>query len=628
MLDTTAPITASEELFDGMISAVESPFSTDATSLSASWPLACIDLESDIGHYEVSVGSATGGMESTMAAFSVLNETSHKIQGLNLVQGALYYVYLWCYNRAGLVSVIQSRGVTVDITPPQLAANVVWDGQNSNQQSNWQHYAWSLEATYLWGGAGLVDPESSIYDIQMAAFSLDTQLFLTTNGAIWHSQPIPEWDATSGTGGIFFQDGPLEHGHRYSIFIKAINWAGLETIVSTPGIVYDSTPAEIIQVVCTPFNTSYYSARGNLYFASISHSQSFTLSWTGLTDPESGISAIYGLVGSLYGEDNVLPLTLISPPTSTGTSSTNSSGNSTDNSVTSIPASGSVILPSVFVNDGFTYYVTLRADDGAGWRTTVTCAPFIVDTQPPRAGNVFDGWSESNADLEAQISTATLYAQWDAFYDLSGVLGYRIAAGTNPLSTNIHDWIDVGLSLRAGFEGLHLVYGQRYFVTVEARDVVGNKIQVSTNGVVVDNLPPIILYAADTIQPTPPSLAMLQSNPIPGQSRNSTCPQAFAASLLPSSPFNDINHHVWQHDTNVLYSSFLAFDAVNPRIGQYELCLGTQPYYCDMVGWRITNSLTQISTFGVSLSHLSTYYSTVRATGPKDYVLHHSPHAE
>jgi hypothetical protein len=97
--------------------------------------------------------------------------------------------------------------------------------------------------------------------------------------------------------------------------------------------------------------------------------------------------------------------------------------------------------------DGGTYFVSVMAVDRAGNAVVVSSDGMVVDAMPPRVGAVRDG--DSSRDASSQ-PLGPLAASWADFIDAgSGVARYEWAVGSAPCPTDVPDYSDVGLALRA-----------------------------------------------------------------------------------------------------------------------------------------------------------------------------------
>ncbi len=174
-------------------------FSTNMDSLHASWTSS--DPESGVDHYSCWVG--TSESESSAIGWAVTTQTSLTFRGLDLANGATYYVGVRAVNRAGLASEPgYSDGIKIDTTPPSVAV-VVDDGEFTSIPDCLHA---SIHAT---------DAESGI-----AGY---TYCIGTSPGA----NDLVGWTYTSSQQGITACGLQLQTGVRYYFTAKATNGAGL-----------------------------------------------------------------------------------------------------------------------------------------------------------------------------------------------------------------------------------------------------------------------------------------------------------------------------------------------------------------------------------------------------------------
>jgi len=113
----------------------------------------------------------------------------------------------------------------------------------------------------------------------------------------------------------------------------------------------------------------------------------------------------------------------------------------------------------------------------------------IVDTTPPVAGSVNDGWSAP--DVDTQGSVTTLSANWSGFSDPeSAVTGYEWAIGTTSGGEQILPFTPVGLQTTASTSALDLVLslptGSTFYVTIRATNGAGLTVTATSDGVTVN----------------------------------------------------------------------------------------------------------------------------------------------
>ncbi len=269
--------------------------------------------------------------------------------------------------------------------------------------------------------------------------------------------------------------------------------------------------------------------------------------WTGFSDPESGITGYEWAIGTTPGGTNVQGWTSVGM----ATSATNS---------------------SLSLASGTTYYVTVRATNGAGLQTTATSDGVAVDATAPVAGAVNDG---AGADIAFQGSTTTISANWSGFSDPEeGISGYEWAIGTTSGGTNVQGWTGVGLSTSATNSSLTLTSGVTYYATVRATNGSGLTSTASSNGVTVDTT-------------APPAAAI--NDGTGGDSDSQT-------------------------SLTTISGNWAAFVDPESGIALYEWAIGTSPGATDVQGWTGAGTATSATNSGLALTVGSTYYVSVRAT--------------
>jgi hypothetical protein len=93
--------------------------------------------------------------------------------------------------------------------------------------------------------------------------------------------------------------------------------------------------------------------------------------------------------------------------------------------VTDVGLNSSLTLPTMPLEHGTRYYVTVRAWNEAGLQTSAVSDGFMIDVTRPVPGVVFNTGRHSNA--HAQSSTSSISASWHGFEDRhSGVRSYHV----------------------------------------------------------------------------------------------------------------------------------------------------------------------------------------------------------
>lgn len=92
-------------------------------------------------------------------------------------------------------------------------------------------------------------------------------------------------------------------------------------------------------------------------------------------------------------------------------------------------------------------------------------------TAPDSIVAVNDG---SGVDEDVSYSSSTLHANWSASNDVqSGISHYLVAIGTSSGASDVMSWSSQGLTLSASFNGLTLVQGSTYFISVKPVNAAG-----------------------------------------------------------------------------------------------------------------------------------------------------------
>jgi autotransporter-associated beta strand protein len=196
--------------------------------------------------------------------------------------------------------------------------------------------------------------------------------------------------------------------------------------------------------------------------------------WSGFTDGAgSGIASFEWAIGTTPGGTDVMAFT------SEGISGTGATRS------------------GLSLTSGTTYSVSVRAIDNAGnVSTPVSSDGVMADAVAPVAGTVKDG-PVAGSDITYQQSATSFSASWSGFADVngSGIDRYEWAIGTTPGGHNVMAFTSVGTATTASTSGLSLNDNVRYFVTVKAIDRAGNATTVTSDGVTVYSLPPVVTAA-------------------------------------------------------------------------------------------------------------------------------------
>jgi hypothetical protein len=281
-----------------------------------------------------------------------------------------------------------------------------------------------------------------------------------------------------------------------------------------------------------------------------SSATTLAISWSG-SDSVSGISKYEYALGTTSGGTEVK--TWISATTDT-----------------------SVSLSGLSLSDATKYYASVKATDKAGNVSAVITGDGItIDITAPTVGTVSDG---TDGDISFTASSTTLYAQWTGFKDpTSGITDYEYAIGTNSGGKDTKDWTSNSMDTTVTVTSLTLTNGQTYYVSVKAKDLVGNVSNViTTNGVTADLVGPIKGTVLDGLTAD-------------GEWINA----------------------------DTIRASWTGFTDPLSGIKKYQYCIGKFSGASDVVDWT-DNSLDTTITLKLTLEEAVTYYVSVRGVDKVD----------
>ncbi|XP_046562884.1 uncharacterized protein LOC124271767 [Haliotis rubra] len=147
--------------------------------------------------------------------------------------------------------------------------------------------------------------------------------------------------------------------------------------------------------------------------------------------------------------------------------------------------------------DGHSYYITVKAINGAGLYTLSSSRPLVVDTTPPSTGHVYDrvqsAASHDDKDKDYITSVSGMAAYWEGFDDPhSSVAIYKVKVGTCAGCDDKMKEAKTGLHQYISLQHILLSPGVKYFTTVTACNTAGLCSSSSTSdGVILDSSPPV-----------------------------------------------------------------------------------------------------------------------------------------
>lgn len=366
---------------------------------------------------------------------------SYTVEDLTLTQGETYFVNVKAVNQAGLTSIGASNGITVDLTPPSRPQ--VTD-QGTIVSSN-TALSFSIRAT------------EDVSAIPAYLYSLGT--------AAGRSNAVPT--ATTTQQALSLSDLHLTDGVRYYLSVKALNTLmNASQVGFSDGILVDGSaptaPVVTDDGVYTTSNTT------------------LSVRWTLGTDAHSGITGHEIALGTTAGGEQI-------------------------RAYQSVGSATAATFNALSLVQGQTYYVSVRATNGAGLRSVGTSDGITVDITDPTTPTVTD-------EGVYTMSTRNLSFSWTSSDTGSGVSHYVVALGNGIGKSNIVSWQIVSAN-QIELENLSLTENTTYYLHVAASDRAGNlsKIGVS-DGIRVDTTPPD-LPTWVKVTPEHESLDLLWRNP-------------------------------------------------------------------------------------------------------------------
>ncbi|XP_077997650.1 uncharacterized protein LOC144450798 isoform X2 [Glandiceps talaboti] len=148
------------------------------------------------------------------------------------------------------------------------------------------------------------------------------------------------------------------------------------------------------------------------------------------------------------------------------------------------------------LQDGITYFITVKATDNVGFTTEAVSAGVTIDTTPPMKSDI-----KIDVGGNFHLSTKSISAEWQGlFTDLeSGISHYEWAVGSKPGFADVMSFTATNSeeAVSDPSTDLGLIEGHFYFVTVKAYNGAGLSTLASSWATIVDSSPPIPGYVYD-----------------------------------------------------------------------------------------------------------------------------------
>lgn len=551
-IDLTSPEQGS--VFDGL--GVDINWTNQTTSFSANWN-GFSDSQSGVKEYKVSISSSPG-QEDIVEWTIVRNDSSKTFNNLNLNDGINYFVNVIAVDSVENESAsLSSDGVTIDIIPPTTAMQFnnlfyspgKWDDENP-----------------LSGVAE--DNSSGISYVEVLINREEDNTFW--NGADWLQDT--SWVVSMGdtSWSYRFSSSFMGDENTYKVFSRAYDNAGnIDESPSEASFIFDSAaPVSTVEIELDYYNQLTWNLDSTIT------GQSF--------DGGSGIDSIIVAVERI---------------------SDNQWYNGTDWSAFEYwetPTLG--INPWFFrfsddiLSDSSVYRIHSKAYDVAGnIQSNNGLDIFTYDQTSPPDGIVIDGLDPLN-DLEWSNESEAISALWWGFTDIISGINYYEYLIEDGFGNELLPWTNVSTDTFFIDSSLSLESGAQYFVNIRATDGAGNISNIiSSSGVSVDTIPPIISYVYEGDQSLDVDYQF--DNTIisiywgGADSRNTTQEQEFKLGNKNTSSTNNRNRN----------------------ISYYEVSLGTTPLDSNTAGWINVEGVENYTFQNMELINGITYYGNVRA---------------
>lgn len=148
----------------------------------------------------------------------------------------------------------------------------------------------------------------------------------------------------------------------------------------------------------------------------------------------------------------------------------------------------SICITDIEFKEGVRYVAMVRTKNNVGLSTELLSDGFVVDTTPPLMGDIDYVDSPRKSDETETFTHSQIAVQWSGFWDKeSGIRTCYVCAGSQPGKCNVKNETDVRNSTSYTFQGLPLVQGDTYFVSVLCENKAGLRSDLMTSdGIVVD----------------------------------------------------------------------------------------------------------------------------------------------
>jgi len=438
-LDVTAPDT-DEAVIRHTAHAVHVDVQAVGDTLHASWA-GFRDPESPVVAFAWAVGTAPHTTDVLPVTHVGAATSAHA--ALALTDGTTYFVTVYAYNRAGLVSASSSGGVTVDTSAPAPVTSVALQLDHPDALAGWIASADTLTATW--------DASSESHTAVSYRWAI---------GTVPGGQQVLPWTFVGEYTNATAHGLGLLTGQAYYVSVETTNAAGLSSVASNvvrsdphpplPGMVVHGTSVASAYVVQTSATT-------------------LECAWEGFSDATSGLAEYRVGFGTTPATTDTATAEAPLPP-----------------------SASSWAASDLTLEAGTTYHCLVTAFDRVGHRVTVASAGVVPDWTAPVAGEVRDADPDgptpgsATPDVDFQVSTTAVSATWPGWTDPeTGIARVEWAVGTSAGATDVVKWTHVGSHRTAATAPASLAPYATYYASVRAYNKLGAVTTASSDGVTV-----------------------------------------------------------------------------------------------------------------------------------------------
>ncbi|XP_033730988.1 uncharacterized protein LOC117320520 [Pecten maximus] len=266
-------------------------------------------------------------------------------------------------------------------------------------------------------------------------------------------------------------DNALLHDHKYITYIRAWYDTNTYRIFSSQSLLIDRTPPTILQGF--HIKVSIDNCDSHVEFIKVTNF--VTACWrNGFSDSQSGILHYLTSLGTSPGASDMSP-------------------------VLNVGKASNFTWSELDLHAGSRYYVTVTAVNTQNVSTTYSSDGFVVDTERPLPGTVFN--TKNYKNHLGQASTDTMEASWNGFMDRhSHIQLYKVAVVDISDNSSSLTFQSVGRDTKVTLRGLHLLAGRSYIIKVKAVDASGQESdEVLSPPVIIDPTPPVAYQCASYV---------------------------------------------------------------------------------------------------------------------------------